>query len=177
MLFSPQLGVNSISFFWYHSIGSLSQELLCCFLCFLVGSRCYHSGNTMQWSAYLEFHRENVSYLISNLRLMEESSTSCPRIIWKKQNHRLCKTLTKAIKAGQEEAMEEGLWPCWLLCTELWASTDLGRQSRWCKGAGQSCTNMSRLAGCLWSYCFLLLIYIFLIWHRDWATCTWSGLS
>lgn len=45
------------------------------------------------------FHRENVSHLTPYLRLMEESSASCPtgrtESSERKQNHSSCKTLTK----------------------------------------------------------------------------------
>lgn len=73
---------------------------------FPVHSRCHHSRNITQ------FHRETVSHLQPNLRLMKESSASCPNgrteSPERKQNHSSCRTLTKqAIEANQKEVMEK----------------------------------------------------------------------
>lgn len=169
MLFSPQPGVNSIWFVWYHSVGSLYQELLL----YCLSSWCA-PGATTVGILLSEFHRETVSHWQSNLRLMKESSASCPNgrteSCERKQNHSSCRALTKqAIGGSQEEEMEKRKVCDLAEHRELWASTDLSRQSRWCEGAGQCCTEITSLA--------LEAISHFFMWHPTWATCTGQGLS
>lgn len=169
MLFSPQPGVNSIWFVWYHSVGSLYQELLL----YCLSSQCT-PGATTVGILLSEFHRETVSHLQPNSRLMKESSAFCPNgrteSPERKQNHSSCRTLTKqAIEASQKEVMEKRKVRDLAGHRELWASTDLSQQSRWCEGAGQCCTEITSLA--------LEAISHFFTWHPTWATCTGQGLS
>lgn len=94
---------------------------------FLVRSRWCHSRSIL-----CEFHRDTVSHLQPNLKLMKERSSQCPngrtKSPGRKQDHSFCRTLTKqAIWGSQEEVMEKRKVCDLAGHRELWASTDLSR--------------------------------------------------